>query len=320
MSGLLALVKAVLAIPGAFVALLRALWRLLMSLLHRAQEQPGRLDKAAKTHCVPIEDPAMVTPDPLIYAQYDLMAHGLAVTWDNPDFGIFKDGLKVDSHDLAKNTMYAVVVRVWNASTDCPVALMPVHLSYLEFGIGTMSHPIATKHLDVGVKGGANNPTYVEFAWQTPPEDGHYCLQALLAPASDLNFGNNLGQHNTDVVEARSPATFSFPLRNATDKEHRYQFEVDGLEVQARPCRDDEHGQPRPAPTGRNPGLPAGWSVVLSPPEVGLASGMTAAITATVTPPPAFTGDQVINIHAFYPENHADRLAGGVSVTVTKKP
>ena len=320
MSGLLALLKALLGIPGAIVALLRVLWRLLESLFHRVPEREGRLDKAAKTHCVPIEDPAMVTPDPLIYAQYDLMAHGLAVTWDNPDFGIFKDGLKVDSHDLVKNTTYDVVVRVWNASTDCPVVLMPVHLSYLEFGIGTTSHPIATKHADVGVKGGVNNPAYVEFAWQTPPFDGHYCLQALLAPASDLNYGNNLGQHNTDVVEAHSPATFSFPLRNATDKEHRYQFEVDGFEVQARPCRDGETGQGKHSPVGRNPGLPAGWAVDLTPPVVGLAPGMTAAITATITPPSTFVGDQVVNIHAFYSENHTDRLAGGVSVTVTKKP
>ena len=129
MGGVLAIGRGLLSIPTALWQLLRFLWRLLGRLFRPTPERPGRLDKAAKTRCVPIDDPAMRTPDPLIYSQYDLMAHNLPVTWDNPDFGIFRGGVKVDSHDLTKDTEYAVVVRVWNASLDCPIAMMPVHLS-----------------------------------------------------------------------------------------------------------------------------------------------------------------------------------------------
>lgn len=44
--------------------------------------------------------------------------------------------------------------------------------------------------------------------------------------------------------------------------------------------------------------------------------GAAVIVKATVTPPTTFTGSQVVNIHAFDPENHSRRLAGGVTVTV----
>lgn len=319
MGGILALLRAVVAIPGALIALLVALWRLLLSLLRHEPKLPGRVGKRAPTHCVPIQDPAMVTPDPLVYAQYDLMARGIAVTWDNPDFGIFSGGVKVDSHDLAKDTEYTVVVRVWNASADCPVVKMPVHLSYLDFGIGTTSNPVGTTKVTVGVQGAPDNPAYAQFTWRTPPVEGHYCLQALLDPVSDLNRGNNLGQHNTDVVQAHSPAVFSFPLRNNTDREHRYRLESDSYVVTPRPCLGErgeaEHQEDVPA-RGSHP-VPPGWTVDLVPSTADLAPGAQVAVTATITPPTGFTGTQVVNIHAYYAENHTERAAGGVSVTVT---
>lgn len=263
MGGVLALCRALLAIPGALWQLLQFLWRLLGRLFRHAPKRPGRVDKAAQTRCVPIDDPAMRTPDPLVYSQYDLMAHNLPVTWDNPDFGIFLGGVKVDSHDLIKDTEYAVVVRVWNASLGCPVAMMPVHLSYLDFGIGTINVPVATRHVDVGVIGAADNPAYVAFAWRTPNVDGHYCLQALLEPASDVNWGNNLGQHNTDVVQAHSPAVFAFTLRNDTTREHGYFFGVDAYALTPRHCEDGRDifvGEDRPQVP-----LPPGWTVDLDP-------------------------------------------------------
>ena len=316
MGGVLAIGRALLSIPRAFWQLLQLLWRLLEHLLRRTPKRPGRLDKAAKTRCVPIDDPAMRTPDPLVYSQYDLMARGLPVTWDNPDFGIFLSGVKVDSHDLIKDTEYAVVVRVWNASLDCPVAMMPVHLSYLDFGIGTVSVPVATRHVDVGVVGAADNPTYVTFAWRTPNVDGHYCLQALLEPASDVNWGNNLGQHNTDVVESHSPGVFTFTLRNDTTREHPYGFGVDAYVLMPPRCEDGKDvfvGEDHPEVP-----LPPGWTVALDPAAPTLAPAAVVIVKATVTPPATFSGSQVVNIHAFYPENHSRRLAGGVTVTVHK--
>ncbi len=262
----------------------------------------------------------MVTPDPLVYSQYDLMAKGVAVTWDNPDFGIFQNGVKVDSHQLVKNSDYVVAVRIWNASSDCPVVNMPVHLSYLDFGIGTTPQPIETRLVDVGMKGAPGNPTYAQFHWRTPAVDGHYCLQAQLDPAADVNFGNNLGQHNTDVVEAHSPAVFAFPLRNNTLLPHEYHFEADAYTVKPRPClgqRGEAEHQVDVPLSGRHP-VPPDWKVELSPDQVALAPGDQVIVTVTITPEPNFTGSKVINIHGYYAENFTTRAAGGVSVTVTR--
>ncbi|MDQ6949192.1 MAG: NEW3 domain-containing protein, partial [Actinomycetota bacterium] len=218
---------------------------------------------------------------------------------------------------------YNVVVRVWNASTDCPVVEMPVHLSYLSFGVGTVSHTIATKKVDVSVKGGANNPSLLVVPWKTPPDPGHYCLQALLDPKADLEFGNNLGQHNTDVVAAHSPATFSFALRNDTRLERSYSFVVDTYQVgDPKPCVDRQSLLDQD-PTARHRAdypLPPGWTVTLAPANPTLAPGAAVSVVATVTPPAGFVGSQVVNIHAFYQEFHADHLAGGVTITVTGGP
>ena len=134
--------------------------------------------KRARTRCVPIHDPAFKRPDPFLYAQYFLIDHGFNVTWDNPDFAIFDAGVQVAAHNLKPGTEYDIVVRVWNATLDCPVVLMPVYLSYLSFGVGTVSHPIAMGKVNVGVKGSGTNPGYANFKWTTPREDGHYCLQS----------------------------------------------------------------------------------------------------------------------------------------------
>ncbi len=64
LGGVLALCRALLAIPGALGQLLQFLWRLLGRLFRHAPKRPGRVDKAAQTRCVPIDDPAMRTPDP----------------------------------------------------------------------------------------------------------------------------------------------------------------------------------------------------------------------------------------------------------------
>ena len=318
MGGLVAIWKAILEAPAAAWRLLLLLWAMVLALLHREPHPPGRVDKAAKTHCVPIRDPAMVTPDPLVYSQFDLLARGIAVTWDNPDFGIFREGKKVDAHELQPDTEYVVVVRVWNASTDCPVVKMPVRLSYLEFGIGTVAHPVATRMIDVGVKGASNNPSFAQFAWRTPATQGHYCLQAPLDPASDLNYANNLGQHNTDVVDAHSPASFSFPLRNDTGLLHRYRFEFDSYAVAPRPCPVglDWAKVHLAVPRRHDHPVPPGWMVDVAPSYVTLAPGGIVVVQVTVTPPPDFGGSQVINVHGYYDENHGERAAGGLSILV----
>jgi hypothetical protein len=315
------------ALYGWLVALIRFLRQLCAWLRRLVSEDRGneRERKAAKTNCVPIRDPAFVRPDPLIYSQRYLAAHGVNYSWDNPDIRLFLSGTAVDSHDLAPLTTYDVVIRVWNGSTDCPVVAMPVHLSYLSFGVGTVSNPIQTRKVDVGVKGGTNNPSLVVIPWTTPAGAGHYCLQALLDPVADLDFGNNLGQHNTDVVAAHSPATFSFALRNDdTRKERTYRFEVDAYRVgEPQPCPDPARDDPKRDPAARHRAdhpLPPGWDVQLVPAHPTLAAGAAVSVVVTVTPPAGFLGSQVVNVHAFYREFHDDRLAGGVTITVTAGP
>src|SRR6185369_12532797 len=94
--------------PGAamstFVSLLRALlygwivslYELLQVLVqickrwHRNEKDPDK-----QGTCFPVDHPAFVRPEPLLYSQRALMAQGLAVTWDNPDIQLFRGGLPV---------------------------------------------------------------------------------------------------------------------------------------------------------------------------------------------------------------------------------
>jgi len=76
--------------------------------------------------------------DPLLYSQFWLQKHGLAVTWQNPDFRLelaSAPGVPVEPSTLSPNTKYRVFVRIWNGSVDGPAADVEVHLSYLDFGI-----------------------------------------------------------------------------------------------------------------------------------------------------------------------------------------
>lgn len=317
MRPLLDLLTALAAIPGAFLELLRRLLRLLSALLHREEHPPGRRHKAARTHCVPIDDPAMRVPDPLVYSQRDLMARGLPVTWENPDFTLLDGAVPVAAHELQPDHDYTVDVRVWNAAPDCPVVSMPVHLSYLDFGMGTVTVPVATTLVDVGVLGGPGNPAHAVFTWHTPASPGHYCLQALLDPASDRNILNNLGQHNTDVVQAHSPAVVGFTLRNDTEREHRFAFLVDSYVLHTPDCEDlTEYRKDLARHLVATP-LPAGWVVAFSPDHPVLAPGALTGVTATLTPPAGFSGTQRVNIHALT-DDQEHLLSGGISVDVEK--
>jgi hypothetical protein len=258
-----------------------------------------------------------VRPDPLIYCQRQLIEQGFAVTWDNPDITLLKSGVPVSPTELDPNTTYEVRAQIWNNSLEAPVVAMPVRLSYLDFGIGTEPIPIAIAAVDVGVKGSAEQPAFVSIPWTTPPTPGHYCLQVLLDPADDSNRANNLGQENTDVGLAHSPATFTFTLRNSTKRDRTYRFETDAYEIPARPtCTSGPPDQAALLARHRRElhPVPAGFVVQIAPSAPVLAPGAAATITVTVEPPPAFLGRQAININAF----HGQVFAGGVTLTTVK--
>ena len=274
-------------------------------------------DTPKPIHCFVVDHPAFMRPDPLIYSQRALIAQGLAVTWDNPDITLFLGGVPVSSSQLETSTTYDVQIRVWNNSLEAPVVHMPVPLSFLDFGIGTEPIPVGTARIDVGVKGSPSQPAFVSIPWTTPATPGHFCLQALLDPADDLDFTNNLGQENTDVAEATSPAEFSFTLRNNTKTARVYRFEIDGYSIpDLLPCSFvqtssqsllDRHRR-------RDHPLPTGFTATVNPPSPTLAPNETVVVNVSVTPPATFVGRQRVNVNAF----HQSGFAGGVTLEVTK--
>jgi len=151
----------------------------------------------------------------MLYSQQWLMSQGLAVTWDNPDIQLF-DMLDhpVSSSDPSPDTDYKVLVRIWNNSYDAPAVGLGVYLSYLHIGFGNTSFPIANTGVNLGVKGSAHCPVFPTFLWHTPTVPGHYCLQAQLDWTDDANPNNNLGQENTLIGVAHSPAQFQFTVEN----------------------------------------------------------------------------------------------------------
>ena len=291
-----------------------------LKLLHPSHEKPKEDHRPpAPTNCVPIDHPAFVRPDPLLYSQRYLRAQGLAVTYDNPDITLSLGGVPVSSAELQPATTYDVLARIWNNSLDAPVVAMPVHLSYKDFGLGPEPIPIASGVVDVGVKGGPQQAGFVSIPWTTPPTPGHYCLQVLLDPADDTEPANNLGWENTRIVSAQSPATFTFTLRNDTRRARTYRFEVDGYEIPQRPPCAEQRPEVARLLDRHSPGqhpVPDGFAVQIAPATPTLAPEAAVTVTVTVDAPPGFQGRQAINVNAF----HEQGFAGGVTLTTVKEP
>lgn len=314
---------------ASVAALVAALLALLRSCLRRPPTSSGR---PTETHAVP--EWAFRQPDPLIYSQYWLQSHGLAYTWQNPDISLelqSAPGQPVDAHSLAPDTDYRVLARVWNGSTDAPVAQLPVEVSYIDFGIGGASVPIATTTVDLPVKGAPGTPAVAGVAWRTPATPGHYCLQVRLVWPYDADPGNNLGQHNVDVKPLNSPrAEFRVPVRNNRRRAVEVRLELDTYELPAlRPCPppvkgeggDDtedrlarrrrvmaEHG------AGRHP-VPEGWRVDLgrAAEPLRLEPGESEEVVVVVTAPDGFVGRQAFNVKGMA----GTTLIGGVTLVAT---
>lgn len=245
--------------------------------------------------------PALKKPDPFIYDQYYLASLNLPITWDNPDIFIYDGNVLVDPHDLVANRPYTVVARIWNNSVDVPVVNLKVTFSYLSFGMGTQSNPIGSVTTDLNAKGLPSCPAFAYITWTTPPVLGHYCLQVLLEPPDDSNWQNNLGQRNTDVAKAHSPAPFVFTVGNhGVPRSRRVRFVVDSYTIPPLPvCGSGSTTiKGRRAILKQAPPIPAGWDVVLAPSEFQLAPGEERSVTATITPPSGFSGRMPLNVTA----------------------
>lgn len=275
-------------------------------------------------------------PDPMIYSQYWLMTQGLAVTWDNPDIELFDlVGNPAAPFDLQPDHDYKVVVRCWNNSYDAGVPVLPVHLSYLSFGIGASRTPIpGTPSTALGVKGSSTCPAFVQVIWHTPKTPGHYCLQALLECSEDANPDNNLGQKNVHVGKLHSPAMFTFVVQNEAGVRRRFELEPDIYRLPALgPCAD---APPPPREGGRLAESRARWERALAVQRYGLFPVLhnwrvsldfatfdlepeqSREVTVAIEPEGGtFTGIQPVNIHGFATAPNGSRtLAGGITLYV----
>jgi hypothetical protein len=309
-----------------------ALFRAICSLFHRRRS--ARHEDTGC--CIDLPPDVYKRADPLIYSQYYLMAQGLAVTWDNPDIDIF-DGAALITGPLLANHRYRVRVRIWNGSYDAPAVGVGVTLSYLSFGAQTVSHPVGSTSVNLGAKATTNCPAFAEFGWTTPPDGGHYCLQAQLTWADDANPDNNLGQKNVTVAMAQSPAEFEFVVRNEASVTRRFVLEADCYALpRLRPCEEEPHGRDERPPRlveskrrwatalreqgyGGFP-VPSDWSVRILPETLSLAPREEASVQVLIEPAdPAFRGSKTFNIHAFaISESGIRDMAGGVTLIATK--
>ena len=146
------LVSGLREICRAIGAILSALWQGRVPVARR-------LDRTGC--CIELPPGIYKRADPLIYAQYYLMSQGLAVTWDNPDITIL-DGTVLVTGPLKPSHRYTIQVRIWNGSYDAPAVGMGVELSYLSFGVQTVSHPIGVGTVNLGAKGTAECPAFFQ--------------------------------------------------------------------------------------------------------------------------------------------------------------
>jgi hypothetical protein len=346
-----------------FRALLRALYSLaigwligfikLIEELHRRHERQEELRRQGHTYkrCQVIPPDVYKRPDPLIYSQQYLMSQGLAVTWDNPDIQLYDVAagfVPVSSHELKAATEYEIRATIYNGSTDAPAIGLPVEFSYLSFGIATTSTGIGATAVDLQVKGAPGHPATAPMRWVTPPAAGHYCIQVNLIWTDDANPANNLGQENTDVGAAHSPAVFTFPVGNPGRTKQHLRLRADSYALpEPVDCDELERRKKEDKKTkGRNGrrgngrdgnghdrtqedwcrelwrrhdrdgfAIEPGWNVQIDPAELDLAPGAEQTVTVTAEPPAGFAGSEAINVNAV---DDLDRLVGGVTLYVTR--
>lgn len=281
--------------------------------------------------------------DPLIYSQRYLREQGLSVTWNNPDIQLYKDGTPVSSSQLEVDTEYEVIATIYNNSTEAPAVGMPVDFTFLGFGIGTEKNVIGSTIVNLPVKGAPGHPAQGKVIWQTPKQEGHYCLQVDLKWTDDANPKNNLGQENTNVGHYSSPAFFEFPVRNDDTIRKLINLVADAyvipeqmdckefpdtkysdkeklankrLDVFVPPLEEEAvWGLARVRHSTKAFSIPDDWKLDIEPSEMHLDPEQQQIVKVTITPPDGFKGEKTFNVNAM----HGKALLGGVTLTVTPK-
>jgi len=304
------------------------------------EHRRGRDPRCLPKRCGGISPDVYRRADPMIYSQRYLREQGLAVTWDNPDIQLYREGVAVPSSLLEAGTEYEIRAQIWNNSADAPAVGLDVEFVFHDFGIGEAPIAIGSDVVTLPVKGAPGHPAFARSMWTTPNTPGHYCLKVQLNWADDANPRNNLGQENTNVGTASSPAVFRFPVRNDSAVRRLLRLTVDAyvppepIDCRQRPGKkrsDREHpelvlakafipvseqaadwtlARIRHGPDAHP--VPQGWVVEVNPNELELSAGETRDIDVSVTPPDGFLGRQAINVNAM----HGTDLVGGVTLLV----
>lgn len=320
-------------------------WIVRMCRRHRRGEDLREVRRGRPLRCTPrcavVPPEIYKRPDPTIYSQFYLMEQGLAVTWDNPDIQLFDGGVPASSELLKPDHDYEVVATIYNNSTEAPAVGLPVVFSFLSFGVGLVSNPIGATKVDLPVKGATGHPAHAKVMWHTP-QHGHYCLQVNLIWPDDANPKNNLGQENTNVGTAASPAIFNFPVRNDDTIRKLIKMIADAYVLpppidcrQRPPKKDSDRRYPelkwanvfippteaqadwtlaraRHGPAGFP--IPAGWHVDIEPAQFVLAPGDEINVRVAIEPPADFRGERLFNINATF----GGGLLGGVTLKVRR--
>ena len=332
LNGLKQVFKAYVGLISLLPGLITKLSSFLKGLLKAIKRKFRRPDRGGC--CLNIPPGLHTRPDPMIYDQYWLMSQGLAVTWDNPDIQLYDmSSNPVQPWELNPDQDYQVIVRIWNNAYTAPAPGLPVYLSFLSFGVGVTSTPIGSTSTNLGVKGSAACPAFANFLWHTPSTPGHYCLQALLVWPDDANPFNNLGQKNTQVGTAASPAQISFPVQNAANVRRHFELQAD---MYAIPPLLSCSQWPPPARTGGrlaesrarwdaalrtqsygNFPVTAAWNVTITPTTFDLDPNQSVLIDLSIEPSSGgFHGTQAFNIHAFASPSGTLKLVGGITFYV----
>lgn len=216
--------------------LLRLLLLLLALLLKLLKGKvPERYDEQ---DCAHIPPQINRRPDPCLYSQSYLAAQGIAVTWDNPDIQITTTGgVPVASGSLTADTDYIVVGTIHNASFD-PAVGVTVRSYFRGWGVDFEDRQPtevdgngnpAERIVHIGSWG----QTTASFKWRTPAQAGHYCITIECHHPADREPANNVGQENTDVIQASpgSSARIVVPFFNRRKGARDFRIEVDEYEI-----------------------------------------------------------------------------------------
>lgn len=349
--------RALTGVPRRFLQILLFLLTLqwltdVIALIRRILQRQSRGEKLrdvrrgrplrCSPRCVTIPPDVYKRADPMIYSQFYLMEQGLAVTWDNPDIQLYENGVPVPSASLKADTVYDVVATVYNNSTDAPAVGLPVEFAFQSFGVGAVLTPIGTNVIDLPVKGAPQHPARAKIPWRTPATPGHYCLKVRLVWPDDANPKNNLGQENTNVGIAASPAVFKFAVRNEDTIRKHTHMTADAyviprpLDCREKPSKQDSdrrHATHRRQDVFVPPSeqeadwtlarvrhgpaafpIPARWSVDIQPVEFDLNPGAAQEVRVSIEPPGDFRGERSFNVNALQGTN----LLGGVTLTVKR--